>query len=64
MSRIRIKNKRVTNGRNVWHVTATISPGIIELDLGDTHGDINDMPGILEAIQQLMASKPRYARAA
>jgi hypothetical protein len=58
---VRVINRRITNGRNVWHVTAKLRSG--GADVETIHGDITDTAGIREALMALVASKPRYQRA-
>ena len=58
---IRVVNRRITNGRNVWHVTATLRSG--GADVETIHGDITDTDGIREALLALVSSRRHYQRA-
>ena len=60
---IRIKDRRISNGRNVWYVTATLRAGGVDIDMATLRGDVTDTAGIAEALEALVDSKPRYQRA-
>lgn len=57
---VRLRDRRITNGRNVWTVTATLRAG--RVDLETIHGDITDTAGIREALVALIATRSHYKR--
>lgn len=57
---IKITHKRVTNGRNVWYVDATVLPGKVMLNR--IYGDITDVLGITSALKAMVAGSKRYQR--
>lgn len=58
---ITLNYKRISNGRNVWHISGALKAGAF---VGTVYGDVTDTAGIAEAIRALVASKPRYQRVA
>lgn len=61
MACIRLNYKRVTDGKNVWHVTGTLLPGDVAA-ITQVYGDVTDIAGLSAAMQALIASRPRYNR--
>lgn len=57
---IRLNYRRVSNGRNVWHVSGAVRSGGVTVDT--VWGDYTDEAGLREALARLIASKPRYLR--
>jgi hypothetical protein len=58
---IRVEYKRISNGRNAWHISGAIKAGAF---VGIVYGDVTDAAGIAEALRAMIASKPRYQRVA
>lgn len=55
---IRVKDRRITNGRNSWTVTATISPGRVQIER--VEGDVTDGWGLQEAIIAMLNRRLLY----
>jgi hypothetical protein len=59
--KVHFNDRKVTNGRNTWHVTGEASEGIVLLH--QVFGDITDPAGLKEAVRRFVAGKARFARA-
>jgi hypothetical protein len=56
---VKLNFKRITNGKNVWHVDGTVSRGVASITR--IYGNINDEAGIRDALAAMM-DRPRYYR--
>lgn len=57
---VRLNHKRVTNGKNSWHIDATVSGGAVTVER--VYRDVTDPDGLRDAVHKLVDSKPRYQR--
>ena len=60
-STFKLPDVLVKSGRSRWTVSGYVSHG--EVTLSRIEGDINDMPGLREAVRSHVASRQRYVRA-
>jgi hypothetical protein len=49
-----LNHKRVTNGKNIWHVSGNIHLATEQIILNEIHGDINDTQGITDAVRSML----------